>query len=125
MGLDNVRALPFIQRMDWAYGLANLVVSRAGAGTISELALLGKAALLVPSPNVSEDHQTKNAMALVIKEAAVLVKDAEAPQVLLDKALELLADDQRCRRLSGNILQLARPDADKDIAQEVLKLGNF
>lgn len=125
MGLENVKVLPFIQRMDWAYGLADLVVSRAGAGTISELALLGKACVLVPSPNVSEDHQTKNAMALVNKEAAVLVKDAEAPEVLLDRALELLADDQRCRRLSGNILQLARPEADKDIAQEVLKLGNF
>lgn len=125
LGLENVKALPFIQRMDWAYGLANLVVSRAGAGTISELALLGKASLLVPSPNVSEDHQTKNAMALVIKEAALLVKDAEAPQVLLGKALELLADDRMCRMLSSNILKLARPDADKDIAQEVLRLGNF
>lgn len=125
LALENVRALPFIQRMDWAYGLADMVVSRAGAGTISELALLGKASVLVPSPNVSEDHQTKNAMALVSKEAAVLVRDVEAPDVLLAKALELLADDERCRRLSENIRHFARPNADKDIAQRVLELGGF
>jgi UDP-N-acetylglucosamine--N-acetylmuramyl-(pentapeptide) pyrophosphoryl-undecaprenol N-acetylglucosamine transferase len=125
LGLDNVKALPFIQRMDWAYGLAHIVVSRAGASTISELALLGKASVLVPSPNVSEDHQTKNAMALVNKEAAVLVKDAEAPEVLLDRALELLADNKKCLSLSANIRQFARPNADNDIAQEVLKLGGI
>ena len=125
LSLGNVKAMAFIQRMDWAYALADIVVSRAGAGTISELALLGKASVLVPSPNVSEDHQTKNAMALVNKAAAVLVSDVEAPEVLLDKALELLADDQRCKSLSSNIKHFARPNADKDIAQEVLKLGGF
>jgi UDP-N-acetylglucosamine--N-acetylmuramyl-(pentapeptide) pyrophosphoryl-undecaprenol N-acetylglucosamine transferase len=125
LNLRNVKALPFIQRMDWAYALADIVVSRAGAGTISELALLGKASLLVPSPNVSEDHQTKNAMALVNKEAAVLVKDAEAPEVLLNKALKLLANDEKCRMLSVNIKHFARPNADTDIAQKVLELGGF
>jgi len=125
LDIKNVKVQPFIKEMDSAYALADIVVSRAGAGTISELALLGKASILVPSPNVSEDHQTKNAMALVEKGAALLVKDADAPQSLLKTALELLTDEPKCKMLASNISHFARPNADKDIAQEVIKLGGF
>lgn len=88
-----MKLLAFLKRMDLAYACADVVVARAGAGTISELCLLEKAALLIPSPNVAEDHQTKNAMALVNKEAAVLLKDAEAEEKLLDVLRGLLEDD--------------------------------
>lgn len=123
--LDNVRAMPFISRMDMAYSVADVVVSRAGAGTISELALLGKASILVPSPNVSEDHQTKNAMALVDNSAAILVSDADAPHKLLAEALNLLSDGDTRESLSRNIRSLAKPNADMDIAARVLKLAEL
>lgn len=122
MGLSNVKVLPFISRMDFAYGVADVVVSRAGASSISELALLGKASILVPSPNVAEDHQTKNAMALVDKSAAILVRDAEAGEKLLPEALRLLDEQDLRKDLSNNIRLFARPNADRDIAEEVLKL---
>lgn len=122
MGLSNVKVLPFISRMDFAYGIADVVVSRAGASSISELALLGKASILVPSPNVAEDHQTKNAMALVDKSAAILVRDAEAGEKLLPEALRLLDEQDLRKDLSNNIRLFARPNADRDIAEEVLKL---
>ena len=119
----NVKVMPFVQCMDLAYGVADVVVSRAGAGTISELALLGKATVLVPSPNVSEDHQTKNAMALVGRKAAVLVTDKECVDNLLPTALQLIEDNAQLEQLRNNIKEFARPEADEDIARYVLKLA--
>ena len=104
------------------YANADLVISRAGASSISELCLLGKPSILVPSPNVAEDHQTHNAMALVKKEAAVLVRDAEASEKLLPTALQLLQDEKQLQKLHTNILQLAQKDSAKRIAEEVMKL---
>lgn len=120
--LPNVRLLPFVDRMDLAYAVADLVVCRAGALTISELSLLGKAALLVPSPNVAEDHQTKNARALVDKGAAAMVTDREATEKLLPQAIALLADEPRRSNMAENIKEMARPEAASDIADEVLAL---
>ncbi len=121
---SNVKLLAFLKRMDLAYACADVVVARAGAGTISELCLLEKAALLIPSPNVAEDHQTKNAMALVNKEAAVLLKDAEAEEKLLDVLRGLLEDDARREALQWNIGKLAIRDSDEIIAKEILKIIN-
>ena len=109
----------FISRMDYAYSAADLVISRAGAGTISELCLLKKPVVLVPSPNVAEDHQTKNALALVNREAALMVTDQEAPQQLIDKALATLADDALLANLSQNIVKLAYHDSAGKIADEI------
>jgi UDP-N-acetylglucosamine--N-acetylmuramyl-(pentapeptide) pyrophosphoryl-undecaprenol N-acetylglucosamine transferase len=108
--------------MDLAYAMADLVVSRAGASSISELCLLGKPAILVPSPNVAEDHQTHNAMALVNKNAAILVKDIEANEKLIDTALKTIADDAQLAALSTNILKMAQTDSARRIAEEVIKL---
>ena len=119
---ENVKFMPFLKRMDLAYACADLVVARAGAGTISELCLLGKAAVLVPSPNVAEDHQTKNAMALVNKQAAVMVKDAEVVERLGEVMERLLQDDGERKSLSDHILTLAMKDSDEVIAREILKL---
>ena len=105
------------------YAEADLVISRAGASSISELCLLGKPAILVPSPNVAEDHQTHNAMALVNKDAAVLVRDADAAEQLIPTALKLIQDDQRLKQLSTNILQLAQKDSARRIAEEVIVLA--
>lgn len=113
----------FISQMPLAYALADLVISRAGASSISELCLLGKPAILVPSPNVAEDHQTHNAMALVRKDAAVLVKDKDAKEQMVATALSLIADEQRLQLLRKNILTLALPDSAIRIAQEVIKLA--
>ena len=112
----------FLSDMPDQYANADLVISRAGASSISELCLLGKPAILVPSPNVAEDHQTHNAMALVNKEAAVLVRDADAATQLIPTALELIQDDKRLATLHTNILQLAQRDSAKRIAEEVMKL---
>jgi UDP-N-acetylglucosamine--N-acetylmuramyl-(pentapeptide) pyrophosphoryl-undecaprenol N-acetylglucosamine transferase len=112
----------FISQMPQAYALADLVISRAGASSISELCLLGKASILVPSPNVAEDHQTHNAMALVRRNAAVLVKDIEAGNKMVETAIELLADDATLKSLEQNILTLALPGSANLIAQEVIKL---
>ncbi len=120
--MKNVKATAFIQRMDLAYAIADVVVSRAGAGTISELAQLAKASILVPSPNVSEDHQTKNAKALVDEDAAVLVKDEMALDQLLPEALVLINDEYKMMSLQKNIRLFARPNADKEIAREVIKI---
>lgn len=117
-----VRVTGFINRMDLAYAAADIIISRAGAGTISELALVGKPVILVPSPNVAEDHQTHNAMALVERGAALLVRDAEAQTELMPAALRLLVDTAKRNSLSANIKQLAIRDADEVIAREVLKL---
>ena len=112
----------FISRMDYAYSAADLVISRAGAGTISELCLLKKPVVLVPSPNVAEDHQTKNALALVNRQAALMVTDQEAPQQLVDKALATLADDALLADLSRNIVKLAYHDSAGKIADEIEKI---
>lgn len=116
--LPNVKILTFVDRMDLAYSAADVVISRAGALSISELCLVGKAAILVPSPNVAEDHQTKNAMALVAKDAAILVRDAEANSMIL-KALEIFENNNLKKSLAQNILQLGKPNAAKDIAKVV------
>ena len=113
----------FLSDMPDQYANADLVISRAGASSISELCLLGKPAILVPSPNVAEDHQTHNAMALVNKEAAVLVRDADAATQLIPTALELIQDDKRLATLHTNILKLAQKDSAKRIAEEVMKLA--
>ena len=113
---------PFLTNMPDLYALSDLVIARAGASSISELCLLGKPAILVPSPNVAEDHQTHNAMALVKKDAAVLVKDADAQQQLIPTALALLQDPARLSALSEHILTLAQPDSARRIAEEVIRL---
>lgn len=117
-----LHASAFIADMATAYAAADVVVSRAGAGSISELCLTGRPAILVPSPNVAEDHQTKNAMALVAKDAAVFVADADAPDTLLKTAFDLAADDERCAALSRSIRQLAKADAAERIAREVIRI---
>jgi UDP-N-acetylglucosamine--N-acetylmuramyl-(pentapeptide) pyrophosphoryl-undecaprenol N-acetylglucosamine transferase len=114
--------LPFIEDMDLAYSAADVVVCRAGALTISELAILGKAAILIPSPNVAEDHQTVNAMALVNRDAALLIKDVDAKDRLIDELKSLLSSDDRRSGLEQNIKYFARPQAAKMIAAEILKL---
>lgn len=118
----DIQITDFVSRMDMAYAAADLVISRAGAGTISELALLGKSVILVPSPNVSEDHQTQNAMALVKKDAAVMVKDVDAPVQLVEEALKMVKDDAKLKKLKENILKMALPDSANLIAAEVFKL---
>jgi UDP-N-acetylglucosamine--N-acetylmuramyl-(pentapeptide) pyrophosphoryl-undecaprenol N-acetylglucosamine transferase len=118
----NVRIMEFLNKMDLAYAAADVIISRAGAGTIAELCLIEKPVILVPSPNVAEDHQTKNAMALVKNDAAVLVNDHSAEDTLVMEALKLLADNERCEVLSHNIGKMAMQDADIVIAEEVLKL---
>lgn len=112
----------FIDRMDLAYKAADLVISRAGASSISELSLLGKPVILVPSPNVSEDHQTKNAMALVTKNAAITVTDVEANNVLIKIALETIKDENKLADLSANILKLAQLNSANRIVDEAMKL---
>ena len=115
---------PFLSDMPDRYANADLVISRAGVSSISELCLLGKPAILVPSPNVAEDHQTHNAMALVRKDAAVLVKDSEAAEKLVPTALELIKDDAKLQSLHTNILTLAQTDSARRIAEEVIKLAH-
>jgi len=118
----NVRILEFLNRMDLAYAAADIIISRAGAGTIAELCIIGKPVILVPSPNVAEDHQTKNALALVQTNAAVFVADKDAPEQLIPKALELLKDREQQATLSANISKLALPNADEVIAQHVIDI---
>jgi UDP-N-acetylglucosamine--N-acetylmuramyl-(pentapeptide) pyrophosphoryl-undecaprenol N-acetylglucosamine transferase len=120
---DNLHVTDFIQDMAAAYRVADLVISRAGAGSISEFCLLGLPVILVPSPNVAEDHQTKNALALVEKQAAIYVKDAEAPATLLELAVKTVADTQQLASLSTNIKRMALPDSANIIAEQVFKLG--
>jgi UDP-N-acetylglucosamine--N-acetylmuramyl-(pentapeptide) pyrophosphoryl-undecaprenol N-acetylglucosamine transferase len=120
-GATNIRLLPFIGRMDLAYAAANIIISRAGAGTISELCLIGKPCILVPSPNVAEDHQTKNALALANKNAAILVTDAEAVEKLIPQAFSLALDNTKQTTLAQNISTLAKKEAAKKIAEIILK----
>jgi UDP-N-acetylglucosamine--N-acetylmuramyl-(pentapeptide) pyrophosphoryl-undecaprenol N-acetylglucosamine transferase len=118
----NVRILEFLNRMDLAYAAADIIISRAGAGTIAELYMVKKPVILVPSPNVAEDHQTKNALALVQEHAAVFIADRDAETKLIDKAIELLNDKELQRRMSDNIGKMAMPNADEVIAKEVIKM---
>jgi UDP-N-acetylglucosamine--N-acetylmuramyl-(pentapeptide) pyrophosphoryl-undecaprenol N-acetylglucosamine transferase len=118
----NVSIHEFINRMDLAYAAADVIVSRAGAGTISELCLVGKPVVLIPSPNVAEDHQTKNAKALVEQNAAVLIPDNMIAKELIDTARGLIVDADKRKVLSENILKMAEKDADKRIAEVVFKL---
>ena len=120
-----ILAFEFIGRMDLAYAAADVVVSRAGASSVSELCNLGLPCILVPSPNVAEDHQTKNAMALVNKQAALLVKDSEAKQRLVTELIALMHNDAARQRLSEHIAQMAFHHSAQTIAQEVLKLANY
>lgn len=120
--LGNIRILEFISEMDLAYAVADVVVSRAGALSISELCLVGRPVIFVPSPNVAEDHQTKNAQALTQKEAALLVKDVEAKEFLVSTALELLKNNEKKGVLAANIKALGRPKATKDIVNELMTL---
>lgn len=113
----------FISDMQQAYSAADLIISRAGAGSISEFCLLEKPVILVPSPNVAEDHQTKNALALVNKDAALYVKDSEAKDKLMDTAIETVHQDELLKKLSTNIAKLAFPNSASIIAQEVCKLA--
>ena len=124
--LPMLHVTDFISDMATAYSAADLVISRAGAGSISEFCLLQKPVILVPSPNVAEDHQTKNALALVNKNAALYVKDAEAKDLLLDKAIEAVNQPELLKNLSKNIAELAFTDSANVIAKEVIKLaGNY
>lgn len=120
---DNLKVTDFINRMDEAYRAADLVISRAGASSISELCLLGKPSILVPSPNVAEDHQTHNAMALVHRDAALIVRDAEAQEQLLPLAITTAKDDATLRRLAENARAMGLPDSARIIAEEVIKLS--
>jgi len=122
--LKNIHVHDFIYEMDLAYASADLVISRAGALSISELCLVGKPTILVPSPNVSEDHQTKNAMALVNQNAAVLVKDIEAVEKLGNTAIDLLKNETKLEELKNNIVRFGRPNAAEAIANEVLLIIN-
>ncbi|MCH5306960.1 MAG: undecaprenyldiphospho-muramoylpentapeptide beta-N-acetylglucosaminyltransferase [Prevotella sp.] len=120
---DNLVVTDFISDMGLAYKAADLVISRAGAGSISEFCLLGKPVILVPSPNVAEDHQTKNALALVNRQAALYVKDAEAKDRLLTLAFETVNDDAKLKSLSTHILEMALPNSAEIIAKEVITLA--
>jgi UDP-N-acetylglucosamine--N-acetylmuramyl-(pentapeptide) pyrophosphoryl-undecaprenol N-acetylglucosamine transferase len=118
----NIRIMEFVNRMDLAYAAADVIVSRAGAGTIAELCVIKKPVILVPSPNVAEDHQTKNALALVHDQAAIFVADRDAEEKLIDKALSLLNDKDLQKKLSANISKMALPNADEVIAKEVIHI---
>lgn len=123
-GVDNVVQMPFISNMDMAYRAADLVVSRAGASSISELQLLGKPAILVPSPNVAEDHQRKNALALVNRDAAIMVTDADAGSQLVDTMLATVTDAAKLSSLGDNVAQMALRDAAEHIVDQVEKIIN-
>ena len=121
--LPKLKVTDFISDMGAAYQAADLVISRAGASSISEFCLIGKPVILVPSPNVAEDHQTKNAMALVNKDAAIYVKDADAPAVLIKKAVGIVEDAQKLASMSENIKKLGLKNSADVIADEVIKLA--
>ena len=122
-GAENVFVVDFINRMDLAYNVADIIISRAGAGTISELAIVGKPVILIPSPNVAEDHQTHNALALKNKNAAILVRDVDAEKSLFDEAFNLVNDKNNREILSDNLKLMAIPDSANRIAFEILEKG--
>ena len=120
---DNIKLSMFIDRIDLAYAMADVIISRAGAISVSELCIVGKPVILVPSPNVAEDHQTKNAIALVDKGAALLVKDQVAREELIPAALELMKNEKLKRELSKSIVGLAKPDATERIVDEIERIA--
>lgn len=119
---ENIRYFEFLKEMDYAYAAADMVISRAGALSISELCLVKKPVIFVPSPNVAEDHQTKNAQSLVHKKAALMVKDVDAPKMLVSEALRLFGDEVQMKALADNIGKMAKPNATEDIVEELIKL---
>ena len=119
---ERIKIMDFITEMEYAYSVADIIISRAGAGTISELCIVGKPVVLVPSPNVAEDHQTKNALALVNKDAALMVKDSEANDQLVSTTISLINNEEKIKTLSNNIKTLAIKDSAKIIADGILKL---
>jgi len=121
--LENVSAVAFLEDMPTIYAASDVLICRAGALTLSEICLLGKAAILVPSPNVAEDHQTQNARALSDRDAAILVPDPEIKDRMVKVALDLLEDPQQIRRLEENAKAMGKPSAGEHIAHEILKLG--
>ncbi|MGB4775608.1 MAG: undecaprenyldiphospho-muramoylpentapeptide beta-N-acetylglucosaminyltransferase [Daejeonella sp.] len=121
----NIKIVEFLNRMDFAYAAADVIISRAGAGTIAELCMIKKPVILVPSPNVAEDHQTKNAVALANNRAALIVEDKNAEHDLVDKVLSLINDDSKCQELGQNIEKMALPNADEIIANEILKISKY
>ena len=120
---ENIKVMEFLHRMELGYAAADVIVSRAGAGTIAELCVIGKPVILVPSPNVAEDHQTQNALAMVKNAAAIMVADSVAGRDLVDTALNLVGNPGKMRLLGDNIKKMALPDADEIIANEVLKIA--
>ncbi len=118
----NIKVVPFIREMNRAYQVADVIVSRAGAGTLSELCIVGKPVVLVPSPNVAEDHQTRNARSLTDADAALMVPDREARDTLMETVLALVRDGEKCSRLAANIKKFALPDAAANIAREVFQM---
>lgn len=121
--LPNVKILPFVDRMDLAYAMADIMITRAGASTISELCLVGKPVILIPSPNVSEDHQTMNAKAISSKDGGVLVEDKNAKK-MLEQALHILDNEQVMNDMKNNIQKLAKANATKNIVSEILMLND-
>ena len=120
--LPGIQYSDFISRMDLAYAMADVIISRSGASSVSEICATAKAAVYVPSPNVAEDHQTHNAMALVRKDAALIVKDADAAKDLMNTALALVRDPERIAVLERNALAMALPDAAKTIVDEIYRI---
>jgi UDP-N-acetylglucosamine--N-acetylmuramyl-(pentapeptide) pyrophosphoryl-undecaprenol N-acetylglucosamine transferase len=121
----NIKAFDFIAKMDLAYAMADLVISRAGASTVSELCVVGKPAIMVPLPTAAEDHQTKNILSLVNKNAAIMIKDAETKNTLVNTALQLIKNESELKNLQENILKLALPNSAEVIAKEVISLAGF
>ena len=121
-GIENIQHSDFIKRMDLAYAAADVIISRSGASSISEICAAHKAAIFVPSPNVTEDHQTHNAMALVKKDAGMIVTDAEAAEKLMKTACELMDDPEKIALMEKNVAKLALADAAMTIAEEVYKI---
>jgi UDP-N-acetylglucosamine--N-acetylmuramyl-(pentapeptide) pyrophosphoryl-undecaprenol N-acetylglucosamine transferase len=122
--VEGIRVFEFIKEMDLAYATADIIISRAGASSISELCVVGKPCILIPSPNVAEDHQTKNAMTLVNKNAALIIKDSDASEQLWANVDKLIKNDNLCKTLSGNIVKLAKPNAVRDIVKVILNTIN-
>jgi len=122
---SNVKLIPFIDQMDYAYAIADLVVCRAGAISLSELAIVKKPVILIPSPNVAEDHQTKNALSLTDKDAAIFIRDDLAMEELIPAIVNLFADPARMNLLANNISKFAKPDATENIVKEIIELINY
>ena len=119
---DNVQVVAFIDRMDLVYAAADVVISRSGASSVSELCIVGKPTIFIPSPNVAEDHQTKNAKAISDKNGAILIKESELETQFETIFSDLISNESKQLELSQNIKKLAKPNATKDIVEEIMKL---